>query len=310
MCFVVSYINIINIDNSNIKNFFIAWGFLILTSYLLLRTLFHHSPPLLNNIWKKWPESEYKLFLNVPHYVRLTWKDQLIDRSHIIHDNHLARYWRRDMNTTYFQQTTYYARNQKTLQEVLLHLALFDFLFHSKEKSQENKKSSHYSALKFKNWLYIFSPIWLNLLILFLSLTLMALIMGNDNNQASITVPLYNLCSFTCLDATSDHSISPLISFPFNFIWATLIWGGISLYHLSRWMFDLDRISNNVHSGYFNKHLELVPQQILGAITEIPDPEQIHEAITTLKQTTNIALVTLITLILVSLEVLANFYQH
>ena len=273
------------------RYYFLSWLLSVMIFLLIFRRVFFRTPPLINNVWKRWPITQYKLFLNVPHHVALSWKDQLIDRRKIINDNALSRYWRRDDNTSFFQQSTSYAKNQKTLQEVMLHLALFDFLFHPKEqKSKKNKKGkakeqSRFSSLKFKNWLFLLSPVWLSLIMLLLSLTLMALF------------PKNTFCSL------SGGIIS---NYPTNFIWAALVWLIISFFFMSRWLMELNKLNNDIHKGYFNTHLKLVPQQILGAMTEIPDPSQVREAISTLQRILNITMATLFTAILVILEILSN----
>lgn len=261
---------------------------LILLSLIVFQSTCRKVSPVLNKVWKLWPESQYFLFLNVPHRVNLTWKDRSIDRSIIIGDNDLSKYWRCDENTALFQQSTYYAKGQKTLQEVLLHLALFDFLFHKKVNKSPKKQgiATQFSALKLDNWWFVFSPVWISFVMLLISITAISLF---------CTQTLYT-------------DIKIIISgYPFNFIWAVAAWAIISYLYVSRWLSELERLNVDIRKGYFDQHLKLVPQQILGAMTEIPDSSQIQEAIATLKKVVNVALITLSSMMFMILEILSSF---
>ena len=150
---------------------------------LYLRT----SPPVLSEIWAIWPESQYGRFLNVPHLSELTYSDKKKADKKYWH-----KYWHPDEKTSLKFQPSYYRADKNTLQEVLLHLSMFNFLFEkcgtknidSKEKNKklnkikvgelvnvlEEKSINSYRVLKREGWFYLFCPAVISYLLLIVSL--------------------------------------------------------------------------------------------------------------------------------------------
>jgi len=140
-----------------LRNYSIGYsiGLVILVSLivsLLFRAVFMLIPPVLSQVWQKWPESQYDKFLTVPHKVNLKYSDK--------NRKHEGIYWRPDKATPMRHQSSTYASGMNTLQEVMLHLAIFDFFFSKKEVSDEENS---YQSIRIKNWIiYLLSPVWIS----------------------------------------------------------------------------------------------------------------------------------------------------
>lgn len=70
-----------------------------------------------------------------------------------------------------------------------------------------------------------------------------------------------------------------MIQYPYNFAWAGFFWFGLSSWFIMRRINLLKKQKKAVLSGYYETHLELVPQQILNTITQIPDKKQIRDGL-------------------------------
>ena len=227
-------------------------GFIIimsLLSALLFRIVFKIMPPVLFQIWKVWPESQYANFLTVPHIIELKRKDKKRERR----EGDI--YWHPDDPTPMRHQSSSYASGMNTLQEVMLHLAIFDFFFH--KKAEKELGSEQYKSIKVGNWItYLLSPVWItySLLLLFFFLY-------------QLEPPKFSLDKIT------------LFQYPYNFAWATVSWFILSSYFIAKRIKSLKKQEAAVVKGYYDAHLELVPQQILNVITTIPDEDQIRGGI-------------------------------
>ncbi len=245
----------------------------------IFRYLFHTIPPVLFKTWSKWPESQYGLFLNVPHKVDLTLQD---------HSKKRNTYWDPDTATPASQQALHYAQDRHSLQEVILNLALFDFLFRKKsEIAKEGAKNSLYSSVKMDNWLrYFLSPVWISYSLLIFILFGFLLILPNDINTGSQS--------------------GMLLNYPNNFALAVIIWFLISYTFIQSRIKHLEVLYTRIHKGYYHSHLELVPQQILNDISQIPSQEQLSEAIEKMQTLLNYILIGALPSFLLLLEIFSN----
>ena len=220
---------------------------LAFVSGLLFRGLFKIIPPVLSQIWQEWPESQYEHFLTVPHRVELKWSDKSKEK------NRDGIYWRPDEATPMRHQSSSYAAGMNTLQEVMLHLAIFDFFFHKKEVGE----TEQFKSIKTKNWiLYLLAPVWITYGILLFFLLIY-----------QIKLPTFSL------------NLPTIVQYPYNFLWATVSWFFLSSFFIISKINILKRQEKAVIKGFYNAHLALIPQQILKAITQIPDEKQIRDGI-------------------------------
>ncbi len=260
--------------------FYCGLGFILLVTFLtafVLRILFVFMiPPVLSKIWQEWPVSQYKKFLTVPHLVKISLNDRDKDKNFLKVNKH---YWEPDTATPKRHQTSFYASGMYTLQEVMLHLAIFDFFFHKKTPDDNGK----FRSIKVENWvLYLLSPVWASyLLILFLMLLY------------QLNPPCFSL------------DVPTLFQYPYNFAWVGIVWFIISSWFILKRIDFLKRQEKAVRKGFYNTHLDLIPQQILKVITQIPDEEQIRGGIEKL----SVLLRTLQTVGLVSLFMLVEIFS-
>ena len=270
----------------NILNIITSWWVFLCTlvtisalAIFIFRRLFHTIPPVLFKTWSKWPESQYGLFLNVPHKVDLTLQDYNKKRN---------KYWDPDTATPASQQALHYAQDRHSLQEVILNLALFDFLFRKKsEIVKEGAKNSLYSSVKMDNWLrYFLSPVWISYGLLLLMLFGFLFILPKDINECSDWGMLFN--------------------YPNNFSLAVIIWFLISYAFIQGRIKHLEVLYTRIHKGYYHSHLELVPQQILNDISQIPSQEQLSEAIEKMQTLLNYILIGALPSFLLLLEIFSN----
>lgn len=266
--------------------FFLAYFFSIfliaLTALFYLNWSFSKSPTVLSSIWADWPESQYSKFLNVPYLSILSWKDigkyEAICRKSKDQEpdkqKRLKLYWKPDKPIPIKYQSAYYAKGTRTLQEVLMHLAVFDFLFKSKmhvnnqrkastvnheldENSNEFWKSSYQYLLK-PTTNYLFKPILINY---FTVLGFFLLF--------SLCVPPSNLIG----------EFGLLLHYPFFFTVPVLFWLWFSIKHAREQKAFLIHLYDDIRSNYFNAHLELVPQQILNLLNTLPDEDHVKAGV-------------------------------
>ncbi len=275
-------------NNNPASLFLLAWGFISLVAIIILRAVFNTIPPSLSQTWNKWPESQYDLFLTVPHKINLSLKDRVKTKR--------DKYWSPDASTPASQQSLHYAKNRHSLQEVILDLAIFDFLFRKKtdidlkddrDETQPQYKHSVYSSVRLENWfLYFLSPVWISYLLLLLMMVSAQLLFSNDVNQQS-HIPL-------------------LFNYPNSFAWAAIIWFFISYRFIRSRIKHLEILYSRVYNGYYHSHLELVPQQILDNISQIPTHNQLKEAIESMKKLLSYILVGALPSFLLLLEIFSN----
>lgn len=272
----------------------IAW-----LSLIVLNIIFSNSPTVLSRIWANWPESQYDKFLNVPHLSTLAFKDigkyeQYERRSNALRKKvtdkksrndledeqtlqGLKRYWKPDSTMPMKYQSAYYARGTRTLQEVLLHLAVFDFLFEAKtaETDSQNPKndsdlnnsplffgSVNRHLLKQHSMFFVF-PILIHFFILLGLFLLYALI-------------------YTPPSLSNDYGL--LLQYPFFFVVPLVSWFSFSFFYAMRVKKSLMSLYSDIKEEYFNAHLDLVPQQILHVLSELPDHDHIREGISNIER--------------------------
>lgn len=261
----------------------VACIFLIIIAFAMLVIFILYartSPPVLSDIWQMWPESQYSRFLNVPHLSELTKSDDGKKGEQFWH-----RYWCPDTQTSLQHQPSYYRVDKNTLQEVILHLSMFNFLFVKcdaadikKEEAEkplsqssvgtflgilDYKSSSLYRGLERRNWYYLFSPAVISYFLLIISLFISTYFYPDN------------------LDAQP----APILQIPYFYIVLIVIWSVMTLRMVLRQIDFLEKLQKDVRDGYYDSHLSLVPQQILKVISQIPDDTQISEGI---KQVTKV----------------------
>ena len=233
-------------------------------------------PPSLANVWKKWPIPAYGLFLSVPHSVSISRCDQYtVDEK----EKGLEQYkkidqyifWRPDVKSPLWRQSTEYLPDMQKLQELVLSLALFELLFHKKIKSKRNKKikqDDEFSSLKtlheMRWYSYLFAPIWINLFLISLSLLFFV----------SLKVYIYKPESF--------HLIA---NFPYNFIFAVSSWYIFTVFYSVYILNYLKSLSENLRKGAFKDKLHLIPAQILDELSYIPSHREVEAAMHHLRKT-------------------------
>jgi hypothetical protein len=255
--------------------------FIILMGVFLLNWIFSQSPPVLSSIWSRWPYTQYEKFLSVPHCTVLHVKDRNPD--HEPDKNH--PYWNPDKPVKYFHESAYFAKGTRTLQEVILHLAIFDFLFNKsssesnsqvlrfdKEGEKKNKVRivadditfgpSGNQLIKSGHWLvYLFSPVLINYILLLFSFFVFAAIM-----------PPFDF-------AKQGIEGRILFQFPFALALPLFIWLYFSMRRIDEVKNYLRRIHREIEEEYYDGHLDLVPPPILNALENIPKGNHIQEGI-------------------------------
>jgi hypothetical protein len=217
-----------------------------------------------------WPESQFKRFLTVPHLSELAVTDK--------NKTNYNKYWQPDKKTPLEHQTFHYSKGKNTLQEVILHLAVFDFLFYPRgtEKQEVN-------SLKMKGWLYLFSPAIIAYAGLFLVFFL----------------------NFTFYELAGIPKVSHL-TLSFFYVPIILIWSVMTFLMIMKQIKFLEKLQKNVREGYYNTHLEMVPQQILSAISAIPEDEQISQGLVQIKEILKFVQAGALVTFLIVLEIFSN----
>jgi hypothetical protein len=210
--------------------------------------------PVLHQIWALWPESHYDIFLTVPHLSDIERKDKKKD------DN---KYWKPDRGSPLSHQPSHYAKGKNTLQEVILHLAIFDYLFHPSEnnnltKKKKNKKKNKYKkSLKMNGWFYLFSPAIISYILLLFSFFISAFFYPTECTK----------------------NIPVLLRYPFWYAPLVIIWFAITANMIFKQISFLENLQEDIRDGYYNAHLDLIPQQILSVIAKVPSDRQISKGI-------------------------------
>jgi hypothetical protein len=171
-------------------------------------------PVSLTQVWEKWPIPAYELFLSVPHEVIISSNDHLIEKKGSKKEERSLDlyqppkhyiFWRPDKKTPMWRQSTESTPDMHTLQDLILNLAVFEFLFRkntprtikmelSEENNEKNKKllpdaltlTLSKESLREYNWyFFLFSPIVINLILILLSIFLFASLNGQNINDAA-----------------------------------------------------------------------------------------------------------------------------
>lgn len=228
-------------------------------------------PESLSNVWKKWPIPAYELFLSVPHSIYISRSDRY-DKDKT--KKGIAQYkkikqsifWRPDVKSPMWRQSTEYSPNMQTLQELVLNLALFELLFHKKtnddkNNEQEFNQNDAFSSLKtlheMRWYLYLFAPIWVNLFLILSSLVFFISIKA------------------TLCDASEWHLIA---NFPYNFISVISLWYIFTVLYSIYILNYLNELSEKLRKGIFRDKLHLIPPQILDELSYIPSHREVEAA--------------------------------
>lgn len=241
--------------------------YLLLLGALYRLIYYYKIPPVLTNIWPLWPEPSYRLLQSVPHKVHLTLRDRRIKRSNL--------YWNPKKTAPLFRQPQEYAKRTQTLQNVLLDFAVFELFFFNKRQktnssnnknhtnNNDDKKSKEIYHTNEINWFYWLSPIFVNYIMLLFML-----------------IPAWILTNLTKIDPKNPcftFFIEPKQACSF----AIIIWAGMAYWFMKvRLLGKLERLKQKIEQGYFIRHLNLVPPQILSHMEGIPDVEQIDNYLT------------------------------
>ena len=214
-----------------------------------------YSPPVLTKIWSLWPETQYQRFLTVPHLTDLHRADKNKKKT--------TQYWQPDNSLSLSHQPMEYRKGKNTLQEVILSLAIFDFLFHSKNDIGEDEAAR--KSLKMMGWFYLFSPAILSYFLLMLAFFVSAYFYPANLSQ---------FCQ-----GCHVNDIPALLKLPYFYIPLVIIWSGLTFKMIIRQMNFLQSLQKDVREGRYDVHLELIPQQILNVVSNIPSDKQISKGI-------------------------------
>ena len=264
--------------------------FLMIFVYLVLSFLIYYFlfkkliPASLSNVWRKWPISAYELFLSVPHSIYISHCDRYQKKGTEKGVNQYKKikeyiFWRPDVKSPLWRQSTEHSPNMQSLQELILNLALFELLFHKKNTVEKNKKVKKkryddFTSLKtlheMRWYVYLFSPIWINLVLILFSIGFFALLKTNDSPSESIVENILGLSS-----PDSWHIIA---NFPYNFIFAVSAWYIFTVFYSVYIINYLSELSEKISDGLFDNNLHLIPQQILNELSYIPSHNEIEAA--------------------------------
>lgn len=262
-----------------------AWaygGYLLffgMLSYVLYKIIYYLMPPVLNEVWKCWPLTAYRQFLSVPHLIELKGPDK--DK---VSEKETYQFWRPDKSAWISRQSTQYAPDSRSLQEVILDMAIFE-LFFNLNPSQKKTQTAARSLNAKHAFLFLLSPVWGNYLLLLISAMLFLIFHDSECGESRI------MC------------------YPYSFVPAILIWFGISALYISSLFKKLSNMGDKIASGYYQSHFDMVPPQILTALTDIPTSRQIRRAVSHLWGLLNIIGGLAVVIFLAMLEVIAGAYS-
>ena len=261
-----------------------------LFSYLFYLILYHYlMPPVLSSVWEKWPVPANHLFLSVPHQVSVYEKWDT-EQENI--------YWQPDEINHLYRQTSEFAPDTQSLQEILLNFAVFEFFFKrpnppvnrvhetrtdandtladnpsvvnppawQQVPNKAAQAASYEKIIKEKEWYtYLFTPVWMNYGLIIIALLFLVLLPVCSNSPDRTWIPFANL--------------------PYNFIPVILLWLLLSFRYMTKIIHSLENMHRKIRKGAFDAHLELVPQPILQALSNIPEPHHIEAGIQHIKRT-------------------------
>jgi len=208
-----------------------------LLGYIIYKFLFTRMMPVsLTQVWEKWPIPAYELFLSVPHSVYISWHDRLTyikktpckndecDKD-VLPTNYQKPqkyiFWNPDTKTPMWRQSTESSPNMHTLQELILNLAVFEFLFHRNDHQSASQPSNETSQQKqfitpkvesireYHWYFFLFSPILINLLLILLSIFFFSALKGEEAIQCSSLEPsskIQEKMNKTCIEKNYQYS--------------------------------------------------------------------------------------------------------
>jgi len=257
---------------------FILLG-LTISAKIIFIIVSRRSPPILNKVWALWPESQYTRFLTVPHLSEITRKDK---------NKPQQQYWKPDKSSPLSHQPAYYAKGKNTLQEVMLHLSVFNFLFY--EKNQIVKDSRASKALKKQGWFYLLSPAVIGYILLFLAFFMSALLYPSSFQDELKQIPV-------------------LLRLPYFYVCLALIWSVLTFNIIMRHLRFLERLQKRVQEGFYDVHLDLIPQQILNVISDIPDDKLISKGMDEIENILRLVQAGALVTFLMVLEIFASGFS-
>ena len=242
----------------------------------------HMGRSVLSDIWAIWPEPCNHMLCSVPHLVKLSPSDHHTKTSPKLP----PIYWNPKPQTPLFRQPRQYAPKIPTLQGVLLNFAIFDFFFHKKPKL-----SDHSNVLNVRRWaIYWMAPVWMSYLFLIICMVVYFWVSKTNADDLSQYLTSFNFPSQTPNGLLSDLIGKVIIgvknqSFPESankfllkggsFVIALIFWMISTAIFIHLHLAKMTALKDKVASGYFKSYENLVPQQILRRLTEIPEEQQI-----------------------------------
>lgn len=298
-----------------------AYGLMIVIYFYLglfiYRLLFNRIiPASLSQVWEKWPIPAYELFLSVPHTISVSWHDRFtpIKKSSNNHGGYQQPkpyiFWNPDTKTPMWRQSTENSPDMHTLQELILNLAVFEFLFHRnnhkttqqtlepEQDPSETKQSlirkmvpSVESIHEYHWYFFLFSPIFINLFLILFTIFFFATLSGTTVNceTPNIITIFFTEKSSSCSPEQQINILGfrLLFHFPYNVVIAVLTWFLFTIFYVGWILKTLTDLSKKIRQNYFNAHLDLIPQQILNELSYIPTQQQVDNGITYVKTILN-----------------------
>jgi hypothetical protein len=200
------------------------------------------------------------------------------------HINSSSLYWNPKKTHPLFRQPQEYARKTQTLQNVLLDFAIFELFFFNKNNklstqtnNNQDKESHNIGNRNEINWFYWLSPVFLNYIMLLLVL-IPAWMLTNLNAENPVWLLTYMPTEILTNMSPPPRSLSfTLFIEPKQACsFAIIIWAMMAYWFIKvRLLGTLERLKQKIEQGYFIRHLNLVPPQILSHMQGIPDIKHI-----------------------------------
>jgi len=262
--------------------FFIVVICLSFAAYYLIYILM--ARPVLSDIWAIWPEPCNHMLRSVPHKVKLSRGDKNTPKL-----KKYPIYWSPKSSTSFVRQPREYAPNIPTLQAVLLNFSLFELFFYKKPTSNE-----YSNVLNVRNWVFYWMfPVWGSYLFLSLFMIFYFWIEKTGSNDiAKYALELANLANSNLVEGLDLDQLRENIkngSSPWgvhtfwekggSFVIAICLWMIGTAWFIHSRLAKMIEMKDKVSSGYFRRYEELVPQQVLQRLTEIPKEQQIASII-------------------------------
>ena len=236
-------------------------------------TLFARGKSVLGDTWAGWPKPCNHMLASVPHKVSIYRKDQTNKKL-----KQYPAYWNPNIQTTLFRQPKQYAPDSPTLQGVLLNFAIFEVFFNKTSKTKKKSPSPKISnTFNIKMWAkYWMAPVWSSYLLLAVGMITYFIL------TKSMDIPHTDDLIFK-LDS---HILTPHDSKPNDFLLnggtfaiGIIIWIISTSFFIHLRLGRLTDLRNKIQCGYFEQHEDLVPQQVLNRLADIPTEKQISNVI-------------------------------